>query len=324
MTNANNTKSDTENRDLMFTDLLKLSDEDYKRLKLVFHYDWNWDPKTHPDYMVDLLGEGGMRLELLKMYREGKVDLVKKIMANHNPDPKAKAKRFLNGDLAFTFIKYADKDWLLVNAFEVLDDSKHLVEIDEAPLADYAPYFGRLVITWEGGNKHNNKMRSRDMIEKLKVKKILERPYDEMMEDFPGYENVNLSWRELERVLKLKTWKTALENQKGVYLITDTATNKRYVGAAYGMKDDGSEGKMLLGRWQDYVKNGHGGNNGLIELVKEKGFDYIKENFRYSILDIYKASTDNEAVLQRESWWKDVLLTREPEFGYNRDKKDVA
>ena len=35
---------------------------------------------------------------------------------------------------------------------------------------------------------------------------------------------------------------------------------------------------MLLSRWTSYVNNGHGGNAELRKLVKEKGFDYVKEN----------------------------------------------
>ena len=52
-------------------------------------------------------------------------------------------------------------------------------------------------------------------------------------------------------------------------------------------------------------------------LVAEKGFDYVKDNFRYSILDIYKSTVDDETIIGRESWWKEVLLTRNPDFGYN-------
>ena len=69
-------------------------------------------------------------------------------------------------------------------------------------------------------------------------------------------------------------WKAALENQKAVYLLTDTKTGKLYVGSAT------SENGMLLQRWKNYVANGHGGNKELRELVDEKGFDYIKDNFR--------------------------------------------
>ena len=60
---------------------------------------------------------------------------------------------------------------------------------------------------------------------------------------FPGYDKVNISWNELTRVIEKQTWKTALENQKGVYLITDVKSGKRYVGSAYGQD-------MILGRWR--------------------------------------------------------------------------
>ena len=40
---------------------------------------------------------------------------------------------------------------------------------------------------------------------------------------FPGYDRVNVSWKELSRVLEKDTWKTALQNQKGVYLIIDSS-----------------------------------------------------------------------------------------------------
>ena len=233
------------------------------------------------------------------------MDVLKDSTRSHDPNNK----RFRNGEYAICFIPYGDNDWLLVNAFKVLDDSKKLVDVDEAEMSEVSQYFGRLVITWER-NTRNVRMKDKEAIEGLTVKTILEQPYNEIAEEFPGYENVDLSWSELKRMLKLKTWKTALENQKGVYLITDTATNKRYVGSAYG--ED-----MILGRWSNYADNGHGGNLELKKLVMEKGIDYVKENFRYSILDIYKSTVDDETIIGRESWWKEILLTRNPSFGYN-------
>ena len=52
------------------------------------------------------------------------------------------------------------------------------------------------------------------------------------------------------------------------------------------------------------------------EIAKE-GFDYIKQNFQYSIIENFNAKVDDKYVLQRESYWKDVLQTRK--FGYNKN-----
>ena len=123
---------------------------------------------------------------------------------------------------------------------------------------------------------------------------------------FPGYDKVNISWNELSRIVNKESWRTALQNQKGVYLLTDSSNGKMYVGSAYG-------DQMILGRWKSYVKNGNGGN---VELKKLK-FEHIKDKFRYSILDIFKSTIDDEIILERESWWKEVLLSRD--FGYNRN-----
>jgi len=121
-----------------------------------------------------------------------------------------------------------------------------------------------------------------------------------------GYDKVSLSWSDLQRVLEKDNWKTALQNQKGVYLVSDATNGKLYVGSACGEQ-------MLLGRWRAYVDNGHGGN---VDL-KRLGFEYIKQNFRYSLLDIYKSTTDDRVIFEREVWWKNVLHTRQ--FGYNRN-----
>ena len=70
---------------------------------------------------------------------------------------------------------------------------------------------------------------------------------------------------------------------------------------------------MLLGRWRKYIENGHGGN----KKLKELEFDYIKKYFRYSILEIFKSTTEDSIIINRESWWKENLLTRNEKFGYN-------
>ena len=134
---------------------------------------------------------------------------------------------------------------------------------------------------------------------------VLELKREKVKVEFPGYDNVNVSYKELESLIETPAWKTALENQKAVYLIVDTKTGKKYVGSACG-------DNMLLGRWRNYIANGHGGN----KLLKPLDFEYIKENFKYSILEIFKSSVDDEIIRNRESFWKEVLLTR-GEFGYN-------
>ena len=133
--------------------------------------------------------------------------------------------------------------------------------------------------------------------------------YDD--DQFEGYDNVCLSFDKLERIINRNKsiWINALSNQKAVYLITDTNNGKLYVGSATGNNG------MLLQRWSDYVSNGHGGNVELKEIVKQKGFDYVKNNFTYTILENYNSKVKDEYILKRESWWKNVLKTRE--FGYN-------
>ena len=140
------------------------------------------------------------------------------------------------------------------------------------------------------------------VIHQCEIEQILPDCFDNDI--FPGYENVDLSWSDLARIIEKDTWKTALRNQKGVYLITDASNGKMYVGSAYGEN-------MILGRWKSYIKNYHGGNEKLKALREE----HIQNNFRYSILDIFKATTDDNIILKRESWWKSTLKTRD--FGYN-------
>lgn len=57
------------------------------------------------------------------------------------------------------------------------------------------------------------------------------------------------------------------------------------------------------------------------ELVLRRGkredTEYVKKNFQYSILENYNSKVDSDEILERESWWKETLQTRN--FGYNRN-----
>ena len=50
-------------------------------------------------------------------------------------------------------------------------------------------------------------------------------------------------------------------------------------------------------------------------LIKEKEEDYIKNNFKYSILEIFDTKTKQDYILERENYWKNVFETRN--FGMN-------
>ena len=222
-------------------------------------------------------------------------------------------RRYFNvGQTAICLLKLRGDQWLLTTIKKItrLLDVTDGVGYDAVEVKEYEQYFGRLVVEYHNpcrtmGRKYENVM------DELEVVQILNEQYTG--NEFPGYENVRLSYPLLKNIVdrQLPGWVDALRNQKAVYLITDTKTGKMYVGSAT------SQTGMLLQRWSSYAADGHGGNVELRELVKQQGFDYVKENFQYSILENYNARVDDGYILKRESWWKETLCTRT--HGYNKN-----
>lgn len=268
---------------ILLNDILKIDDLTDVRIRFILQVGDNWTP--------------------IEEFKNGKISyLLEGLYWNYR---KRKSFRLHQRTLGFVLLDKDENTWLFFHAGKVTKDLNiyNGVGYEYETIGDYSKYFGRLIIRFK--NKGQNLIRKAEsVIHDCEVVKILPDVFDEDI--FPGYENVNISWEELSRVIRKDSWKTALQNQKGVYLITDTNTGKMYVGSAYGEN-------MILGRWKNYVENYHGGN---VELKKINP-DYIKKHFRYSILDIFKSTIADEVIINRESWWKKVLLTRE--FGYNNN-----
>ena len=55
--------------------------------------------------------------------------------------------------------------------------------------------------------------------------------------------------------------------------------------------------------------------DGLIDKLKEKGEDYIKNNFTYAILEIFDMKTKDDYIIEREYHWMKVFQTKK--FGMN-------
>ncbi len=225
---------------------------------------------------------------------------------------RTETKYFKIGQIAICLLKLTYDTWLLTTIKRITKDFniKNAVNYEGEEMPDYQQYFGRVIVKYR--KKHQSQcVYAEGIIDTLEVIHILPSIYDG--EDFPGYDNVRLSFKQLETIIlrNKRDWITALENQKAVYLITDLSNGQLYVGMATG--DNG----MLLQRWRNYITNGHGGNKDLIKLVEEKGFDHIKNNFQYSILENYNMRTDKDFISKRESWWKITLDSRK--HGYNKN-----
>lgn len=223
---------------------------------------------------------------------------------------RTKQSYFNVGQIAICLLKLADDMWLLTTIKKITQEYNITDGVNYAgeELKKYEPYYGRVIVKF-----HKTFQTQRIFYDKvyqqLEVNQILPNAFDG--DDFPGYDKVRLTYSQLSTILsrRKRDWISALENQKAVYLITDTNNGKQYVGSAT------SDRGMLLQRWSNYVENGHGGNKELIELVNSYGFEYIKQYFQYSILENYNAKVDDHIILERESWWKDTLQSRR--FGYN-------
>ncbi len=279
--------------EIKVSNILKLSDTELQRHKLHLAC---WNGQEQP---LNVYLQGWDRWVGWNEWRSGKNDFSREFI--------------------FSLIQFYHEPnkWLFGGIFKVLHRHEDYADTEvgyELELVDlHKDLIGRLVVDffrYQGmrGRAYLLESYYKDFV----VSEVLKKPYDGI--NFPGYENINIDFPELETVFKFQKndWKGALENVKGVYVICDKSNGKKYVGSAYG--DFG-----IWSRWSVYVgTGGHGFNDELTKIISTNGIDYARKNFCFSLLEYRSMKIDDTTIINRESFWKKVLLTI-GQFGYNKN-----
>jgi len=161
----------------------------------------------------------------------------------------------------------------------------------------YDDLISRIVIDWGKG--------TRSWHQWLRNKPILEILPKGHIASFSGYLDFVLSHHDLRDMVAYpdanRVWHQMLKSTAGIYLIMDKLTGHQYVGSAYGK--DG-----ILGRWQQYALNGHGGNVVLKRLLTMDE-DYA-DNFQFTILRTLPSSLTPKEIIAYEKLYKEKLGSR--------------
>lgn len=265
--------------------------------------------------LVDLIGLAGVSLQHFKVH----------LATGDNPPPLEafldgkfrdwqadQAQRNFQCDQVLSLIHTSADQWLFAGVFAVrgvkprIVRGRHRFWYDTVELPGLDHLTGRAVVEYRRRFRASY-LRGDTCSRDLHVAEI--RPHRLTVGDFPGYASARLSHQLLCTIVRDSpaAWVSALSHVAGVYLITDRATGKLYVGSAYG--DQG-----IWQRWQQYARTGHGGNRELRAVLREHGADY-RRHFQFALLEICDRQASKEHVVNRECHWKDVMCSRE--FGYN-------
>jgi hypothetical protein len=239
------------------------------------------------------------------------------LLGNFKEYQEKQTKKNFNREYVISLISHEKDIWMFAGVYKVqsepvLDTKTNLYIYDTELTTCQDDLIGRLYFKYkkefrhsypnlESVPKHGGKPSNMEL---LKIEENIK-----SIQDFPGFDNVNISYDILKIIIddELASWKNTLSKAKGIYLIIDTTSGKQYVGSAYGES-------AIWQRWSQYAKNGHGGNKELKELLLKKGNDH-KTKFQYSILEISNLNTSDIYIYERETHWKEVLMTRD--FGLN-------
>jgi hypothetical protein len=164
-----------------------------------------------------------------------------------------------------------------------------------SPLLDH--YRGRLYIDWGGGASGKRAWSQRA---EAQDKFITELHLDAAERPFPGFLELAASLSFLADAPP--SWHQKLASAKGVYLLTCPQSGELYVGSA-------TAAGGFWSRWQEYRRNGQGGN---AALVDRQPTDWIA-----SILQVAGSANTTDDILTMEAIWKQKLETRR--LGLNRN-----
>ena len=100
---------------------------------------------------------------------------------------------------------------------------------------------GRLVVAFKRSSRQPYPFAD-NLAPQLTVHAI--QPTKREIAEFPGYRSVRLTKRQLDRIVTARsgTWRSALADVRGVYVIADALTGKLYVGSATGEEASGAAG----------------------------------------------------------------------------------
>jgi len=269
---------------------------------------YNVDPKT-----VKLVRHSDREIPILKVFRED-ADKLETYQRFQEPNKFGKAKSII------VFAPYYKTTALFLGMWDIKgttdfnlydEETKSLLNKHDLPvewMTNTVKYniiknqiledlSERLVIEW--GRSTVSWVQKKD-------KEIVEIKAKNTISEFEAYNLVNLEFSQLKQLIKHpgtnQTWVKALSSVNGIYLIQDKSSGKLYVGSAYGISG-------IFGRWSEYAKNGHGGNQELKELNPN--------NFEFSILEIASPTNTADDVITIENRWKEKLGTRQ--FGLNNN-----
>jgi hypothetical protein len=183
-----------------------------------------------------------------------------------------------------------------MSGIKATDDRSEVLEFTLPLTAWHKDWLGRLVIRWPGLERSWYRWADRN---EFPVEAITEESL--LAQKVPSWDQMILEWREL--AILPTSWRAALSQWRGIYLIIDVSDGKQYIGSAYGLEN-------ILQRWLGYARTGHGGNR----LLRERN----PENFRFSILQRVSPDLDDASVISVESTWKERLATRVP-MGLNEN-----
>jgi hypothetical protein len=245
--------------------------------------------------------------EQIKLVRHSDHDgrSIRRIMGDgffdtYQSEQDAAIKPFHKCEVILSFIGIEGNQAEFIGAYEVVkcrafrptdfagapDYLKHLPGLEEKliwyelkELVEFIPLRGRLIVQWVS-------TRGWFQTKDLDVYELLP-PGNQIR--FPGYQDIVLTWGELKDIIATprlhRDWKTALSASAGIYRIVDHSTGMTYIGAAYGTES-------LWGRWSDYAKTGHGGNQ------KLKGLD--PNQFQWSIVRTLSGSMSAKEIIRVE------------------------
>ena len=233
-----------------------------------------------------------------------------------------KRRNYKVGQTVFSFFKLPEHNkWLLINVATITSNPEGSGFHHFVPLDSYKPLFGRLIIDYYKGNTHQVfTFNLLPILKDIYIYQILPTQYGS--KPFPGYGSLHINFRELRRLIDLPDWKSSLIHVSGIYLINHVFNNKKYVGVAYGVNG-------LYGRWKAYLERGYDSNeeqsgekfpnSQLKEIATNpfQGMTYIETYFYFSVLETIPIGYDLSAVLDREKHWKNVLNTKDGNYGYN-------